>query len=45
MASDGKSFNTKIVRLVETVDFDIKQILIQRGMQPVKAKQVQKQKL
>ena len=28
MASDGKCFNAKVVRLIETVDFDIKIALI-----------------
>ena len=28
MDSDGKCINTKVVRLVETVDFDIKIVLI-----------------
>ena len=45
MASNGKRFNTKVVRLVEMVDFDIKFVLIQGRMQPVVAKQGQKQKL
>ena len=35
----------KVVRLVETVDFDIKIVLIRGHMQPVEAKQSQKQKL
>ena len=35
----------KVVRLVETVDFDIKIVLIRGRMQPVKEKQGQKQKL
>ena len=35
----------KVARLVETVDFDIKIVLIQGRMQPVEAKQGQKQKL
>ena len=42
MAFDGKCFNMKVVRLVETVDFDIKIVLIQDQMQPVEAKQDQK---
>lgn len=45
MDSDGKVFNIKVVRLVETVDFDIKIILIRGRMQPVESKQDQKQKL
>ena len=45
MASDGKSFNMKVVRLVEVVDFDIKIVLIRGRMQPVKPKQGQGQKL
>jgi hypothetical protein len=45
MASDVKSFNMKVVRLVEAVDFDIKIVLIQGRMQPVESKQGQKQKL
>ena len=46
MASNGKRFNTKVVRLVEMVDFDIKIVLIRGGnMQTVEAKQGQKQKL
>ena len=45
MTSDGKLFNTKVVRLVEIVDFNIKIVLIQGRMQPVEAKQGQKQKL
>ena len=45
MASNKKSFNIKVVRLVETVDFDIKIVLIRGRMQPVEAKQGQKQKL
>ena len=35
----------KVVRLVETVNFDIKIVLIRGRMQPVVAKQGQKQKL
>ena len=35
----------KVVRLVETVDFDTKIILIRDRMQPVEAKQGQKQKV
>ena len=42
MASDGKRFNIKVVRLVETVGFDIKIILIRGRMQPVEAKEGQK---
>ena len=45
MASDEKVFNCKVLRLVETVDFDIKIVLIRGRMQPVEAKQGQKQKL
>ena len=45
MASDGNCFNMKVVRLVETIDFDIKIILIRVRMQPVETKQGQKQKL
>ena len=45
MASDGNCFNMKVVRLVETIDFDIKIVLIRVRMQPVEAKQGQKQKL
>ena len=45
MASDGKCFNMKVVCLVESVDFDIKIVLIRGRMQPVEAKQGQKQKL
>ena len=37
--------NMSCLRLVETVDFDIKIVLIRGRMQPVKAKQGQKQKL
>ena len=37
--------NIKVVRLVETVDFDIKIILIRGRMQPVEAKQGQKRNL
>ena len=35
----------KVVRLIETVDFDIQIVLIRGRMQPVEAKQSQKQKL
>ena len=42
MAFDGKRFNTKVVRLVKTVDFDIKIVLIRGCMQPVEAKEGQK---
>ena len=45
MSLYGKIVNMKVVRLVETVDFDIKNILIRGRMQPVEAKQGQKQKL
>ena len=45
MASYGKCFNIKVVHLVESVDFDIKIVLIRGRMQPVEAKQGQKQKL
>ena len=45
MASDRKRFNTKIVRLVEMVDFGIKIVLIRGCMQHVGGKQGQKQKL
>ena len=45
MASDEKSYNYKVRRLVETIDFDIKIVLIRGRMQPVEAKQGQKQKL
>ena len=33
MASHGESFNKKVVRLVEMIDFDIKIISIRRRMQ------------
>ena len=33
MASDGNCFNMEVVRLVETIDFDIKIILIRVRMQ------------
>ena len=45
MASGGICFNMKVVRLVETIDFDIKIVLIRVRMQPMEAKQGQKQKL
>ena len=45
MASDGNCFNMKVLRLVETIDFDINLILIRARMQPLEAKQGQKQKL
>ena len=45
MSLYGKIVNMKVVRLVETVDFYIKIVLIQGRMQPVKVKQGQKQKL
>ena len=45
MASDGKCFNMKVVRLVESIDFDTKIVLIRARMQPVEAKQGQKQNL
>ena len=45
MASDGNRFNMKVLRLVESVDFDIRIVLIQGRMQPVGVKQGQKQKL
>ena len=45
MDSDGNCFNMKVVHLVETIDFDIKIVLIRGRMQPVEAKQGQKQKL
>ena len=45
MASYGKSFNMKVVRIVKSVDFDINIVLIRGRMQPVEAKQGQKQKL
>ena len=45
MVSDGKCINMKVMHLVETVDFHIKIVLIRGRMQPVKAKQGQKQNL
>ena len=45
MASYGKPFDMKVVRLVESADFHIKIVLIQGRMQSVEAKQSQKQKL
>ena len=45
MASNEKVINTKNLRLVETLDFDIKIILIRGRMQPVEPKQGQGQKL
>ena len=45
MAFDEKCFNMKVVCLFESVDFDIKIILIRGRMQPMEAKQGQKQKL
>ena len=42
MASDGKRFNIKVVRIVKSVDFDINIVLIRGRMQPVEAKQGQK---
>ena len=45
MASNGESFNMKVVSLVETIDFDIKIVLIRIRMQSMEAKQGQKQKL
>ena len=44
MASGGICFNMKVVHLVETVDFDIKIVLIRGRMQPVEPKQGQGQK-
>ena len=40
-----KMINTNCLRLVETVDFGVKIVLIRGRMQPVEAKQGQKQKL
>ena len=45
MDSNEKVINMKNLRLVETVDFDIKIVFIRRRMQPVEAKQGQGQKL
>ena len=45
MASYGNCSNMKVVRLVETVDFDIKIVLIRGRMQRVETKQGQKKKL
>ena len=42
---NGKTFYISCLRIVETVDFDIKKFLIRGRMQPVEAKQGQKQKL
>ena len=44
-ASYGKMIYMNCLRLVETIDFDIKIVLIRGRMQPVEAKQGQKQKL
>ena len=38
MASDGKSYNCKVLRLVKTDDFDIKIVPIQVHMQKLQAK-------
>uniref|UniRef100_M8AHF7 F-box domain-containing protein n=1 Tax=Aegilops tauschii TaxID=37682 RepID=M8AHF7_AEGTA len=45
MASNEKVINMKNLRLVETVDFDIKIVLIQARMQSIEPKQGQGQKL
>ena len=45
MASNEKVINMKNLHLIETVDFDIKIVLIRGRMQPVEVKQGQKQKL
>ena len=39
MASDGKSYNCKVLRLVEMDDFDIKTVPIRGRMQKLQAKQ------
>ena len=39
MAFDGKSYNCKVLRLVETDGFDIKIVLIRERMQKLQAKQ------
>ena len=39
VASNGERFNTKVVRLVETIDFDIKIIPIQGRMQKLEPAQ------
>ena len=44
MTSYGKRTNIKVVRLVESVDFDIKIVLIRGCMQPAQPKQGQGQK-
>jgi hypothetical protein len=41
MASDGKGSDMKVVRLIESVDFDIKIIIIRGRLQPVQPKQGQ----
>ena len=38
MASDGKSYNCKVLRLVETDDFDIRIVPIQVRMQKLQPK-------
>ena len=38
MTSNGKSFNIKVPRLVETVDFDIKNVPIKVRMQKLQPK-------
>ena len=45
MASNEKVINMKNLRLVETVDFEIKIVLIRGRMQPIEPKQGQGQKL
>ena len=45
MASSEKIINMKNLRLVETVDFDIKIVLIRGRMKPIEPKQCQGQKL
>ncbi len=39
MASNGESFNMKVVRLVEAIDFDIKIVPIQGRMQKLEPAQ------
>ena len=39
MASNGESFNKKVVRLVETIDFDIKIVSIRGRMQKLEPAQ------
>ena len=45
MATNEKVINMKNLRLVETVDFDIKIVLIRHRMQPVESKQGQGQEM